>query len=365
MLTDTVLSIMFTMKYLRILLLLLLLPLSLHAAITATYDPMPVLFFEPSISPLPANRLVAHLGTLTIHTGGDNLFSPNLLTVNMSYDFYFTGPTSWGNTTNGQPDYQNSESQFYLYAVSTLKNKTVAQILNRGTNYHPIRSDQGNWNVATFVAELYLVSHHPLSYYKLNAQYILTRGTLGSFQVGVPTSSSDYKAGDPLVPINGSPATSTTPILSPGTNPENPIIYGDPPEHPTVLLAIKEQRNISLSQAIGTSTTKVAEAEIQMLNGQIGIQYAVDVIFTNVANTSSFQLLLQNGGSSSSTIPYGLHFNNTNVTPGQAIRWSGLTSTPQSQDIMVTGVTASAAQQALAGYYEDTIIVNIIPVDTI
>lgn len=354
------------MKYLRIVVLLLLFPLSLQGAITATYDPAPVLFFEPSISPLPANRMVARLGTLTIDTGGDPLFDPNLLTVNMSYEFSFTGPMAWSNHWDtGLPLYTEEASFFSLWAVSTVKGKKEANILFHEDNSHPIVNTNGNVNTNPFIVDFYVVSHHELTKYKPGGDYRLTGGTLGNFQIGVANQGSGYQNGGVNIPVNGSPPNSTTPILTPGTNPENPIIYGDPPEQPTALLTIKEQSAISLSQAIGGSTAKVAAAEIHMLNGQAGTQYAVDVVFTNLANTNPFRLVLQNGGSGFPTIPYALRFNNSAVVPGQAIRWQGLTNTPQSKDILVTGVAALAAQQALAGYYEDTIVVTIIPVDTI
>src|SRR5690554_3219005 len=102
-----------SMKHLRILVLLLLFPLTLQGAITATYDPEPVLFFEQGTGPPPLpDRLVAKLGTLTFTLVGTNqLFDPSLLTINMSYQFYFNGPI-----VNEQSGYEVTDTLFHLYA---------------------------------------------------------------------------------------------------------------------------------------------------------------------------------------------------------------------------------------------------------
>ncbi|MFA5448442.1 MAG: hypothetical protein WC233_09235 [Sphaerochaeta sp.] len=324
------------MKSLRILFLLLLLPIYLHAAITATYEPVPALHFEKGFSPLNTNKLIAHIGTLTIHADGEELFDPNILNVNLSIKVAFTGPMQWGGLA------QIQETFFHIYAVSTVNGVTQANPLWYDS-MQPLRSENGNLNVANFVAELYLVGDQDWSRYTPNATYTMTQGMLGGFKVGVANSEHGY---------NGSNST----LIS---------VNGNPPKLPSPQITIKGQQAISLHQAIGSLTTRVAEAEVVIHNGANGKQYAVDVVFTNLFNTSPFHLVWQGGGSNPPSIPYSLHFNNSNVTPGQPIRWEGLTHTPQSKDILVTGFTASAAQQALAGYYQDTIIVNVIPVNTI
>jgi hypothetical protein len=343
-------------------LLVILIPLTLHSAITANYDPVCPLVFEAGTS-LLTDHLVAHLGTVTItRVGNDRFFTPYFLTVGMDHVFSFTGPYK----PNGQ--YQDLPTQFNLYAVSTLKNTEKAQILDNEYGIHPIRANErGNWNVNNFVAEIYLVSANSLSCYKLNSNYHLTGGVLGNFQIGLSSGGNrEYRPGvDPLLPINGGSGTDTTPILNPGTNPADPIGYGEPSVLPTAWLIIKNQCAINLSDATHTGTTKVAEAEIQMLNCLDGDEYAVGVVFTNLANTNPFRLVLQVEGYSWCTIPYELRFNDENVTPGKAVRWEGLTNVPQSQNIMVTGVPPLAADQALSGFYQDTVFVTIIPDDTI
>ncbi len=280
----------------------------------------------------------------------------------MDYEFSFTGPYK----TNGQ--YQDEETPFTLYAVSTKGTSTIAHPLDKSSGIHPIRPhERGNWRLDEFVAEIYLVSANPLGNYKLNSNYYLTGGILGNFQVGMTGSANEYRTDDPILPVNGEPSGANTPILSPGIDLENnPIGYGEPSQQfPTALLTIKEVRAISLLDAIEDLTTEVAEAEIQMLNCLTGEEYAVDVVFTNLANTDPFRLVLQNGGAIPHTIPYCLHFNDAPVTPGLPICWDCLTNIPQSKKIFVTSVPPSAAEQALAGNYQDTVVVTIIPIDTI
>ncbi|WP_345907354.1 hypothetical protein [Sphaerochaeta sp. UBA5849] len=63
---------------------LLVLSAHLPAQSTATWLPKNPLYFEQGFSPLNTNKLVAHMGSLTIKPGGNQLFDPNILNVNLS-----------------------------------------------------------------------------------------------------------------------------------------------------------------------------------------------------------------------------------------------------------------------------------------
>lgn len=81
-----------------LILFLILFAFPVWATITATYEPNPYFHFEKGFSPLNTNRLVAHVGTLTFNTGGDDFFDPNIIHVNLSTQFGFTGPMVWPNS---------------------------------------------------------------------------------------------------------------------------------------------------------------------------------------------------------------------------------------------------------------------------
>ncbi|MDY0304722.1 MAG: hypothetical protein RBQ65_08815 [Sphaerochaeta sp.] len=338
-------------------LLLLLLPLTVGAAITATYEPNPNFHFEKSFAPLITGRLVAHIGTLTFNTNGENFFDPNIIHVNLSTQFGFTGPIVW---PNSNPKIE--ETFFHLYAVSTIKNKTQANPIWQGDGASPIRTDNGNLNVNVLVVQLYLVSDQPWSVYSLNSAYSLTTGTLGNFSVAVANQGGGYDQGGMDISLNGNPPGTSAPILPPGTSPTNPtIVYGDPPPQVNYDFSIINTQAINLLDGVGALKTKVADARIIVTNGQANTEYGVNVIFTNLANTNPFRLTMQDVNNPPS-IPYSLYFNNKMVIPGGDNEWTGLENGVQETlVIQVTEISADDANQALAGYYQDTIVVNILP----
>jgi hypothetical protein len=100
------------MRLLCAVLLIVLIPLTLHADFEATYEPAPVLFFEPGTAPLPTNKLVAKLGTLKIYRDSGPLHHPTLITITMSHEFWFTGPISSG---GGGSNYQTDTVLFFRF----------------------------------------------------------------------------------------------------------------------------------------------------------------------------------------------------------------------------------------------------------
>ena len=137
-----------------------------------------------------------------------------------------------------------------------------------------------------------------------------------------------------------------------------------PPEQANYDFLITNKQAITLADAVGNRKAKVAEAQITITNGQANKDYGVNVIFTNQANTNPFRLTMQNVNNRP-TIPYSLYFNNKTVIPGGDNEWTGLKNgITKSLDIQVTDVSVNDATMALAGSYQDVIIVNISPLDT-
>lgn len=349
-------------KLYALLAILLIILLSVGAAVTVTYEPSPALHFEPSFSPLDTGRLVGLIGTLTFTaTEGSNLYQPVLMTTAMSFEFNFTGPMSW----SGPGQYNNESSFFRLYAVSTANGKTEAVVLWHGNNAQMLRSSTEQINTNPLVVKLYVQSHHPISLYKPGGTYVLSSGTLGGFQIVMAKTTGGYNSGGTTtLSVNGAAPTTNTPILAPGTNPSAPIIYGDPPQQVSHTFSIINKQTINLLNAVGNLKAKVAEAQIIVSNGVANKNYGVNVTFTNQTNTNPFQLTMKNV-TNPPTIPYSLYFNNQSVTPGMPIPWNGLKNGTKTLDILVTGVSTNNANLALAGYYQDTIVVNIVPIDSI
>ncbi len=342
----------------------MILPLSVGAAIIVTYEPTAALYFEQGFSPLDTTKLVARLGTLTFtKTGNSALYDPTLLTTTMTYDFHFTGPMTWyTDQTTGLPVYSDQSSKFVLHAVSTVNGQSESRALWFGTA-NPLRTNGGTINANPFVVHLYVQSEQGVDHYQIGGSYRLTTGSLGGFQIALANSSSGYYNGATNVSVGGASPNANTPILAPGTNPSEPIIYGDPPQQVNYDFSILNKQTIDLANAVDKLTAKVAEAHITVSNGQANKDYGINVIFTNQANTNPFRLTMQQV-SNPPTIPYYLYFNNQTVTPGSAIPWTGLKNGTKKLDIQVTGVSANDANMALAGSYQDVIVVNITPIDT-
>jgi len=349
------------------LIVLILLPFSIGAAITVTYEPNTALHFELGSPPMNTAKLVAHIGTLTFTTTGNSkLYDPFLTTTAMTFQFKFTGPIAWStHWQTGLPDYQNAASLFYLYAVSTANGRAESNVLDRSGQAHPLRTGIPEITTNPFVVKLYVQSDADGFRYQPGGNYVLTEGVLGGFQIVVAnTAGGYYSGGRTNTSVNGASPTANTPILAPGTNPSEPIIYGDPPQQVIHDFQIINKQTINLTNAVGNLKAKVAEAQITVSNGQANKNYDVNVIFTNQANTNPFRMVMQNVNNPPS-IPYSLYFNNRTVTPGDIIPWTGLKNGTKNLDIQVTGVSTNDANLALSGSYKDVIVVNVIPIDTI
>ncbi|WP_298504300.1 hypothetical protein [uncultured Sphaerochaeta sp.] len=346
---------------------LLVLSAHLPAQSTATWLPKNPLYFEQGFSPLNTNKLVAHMGSLTIKPGGNQLFDPNILNVNLSTSFQFTGPITWSNHwQTGLPIYENQATFFTLYAVSTVKGVTQVNPLYQSDGSQPLRIENGNLNVSLFTAELYLVSDQDWWRYQPGGQYTLTNGTFGGFQVAVANNGGGYWPGNgTLVPVNNNDPTATTPFLSSGTStPPQPVPFGEPTNTVSYLLSILDNESFSITQAYGTQIARVARAQLTIANAASNTSYGVQVVFNNRYNNPYFSLHLD-GLSNLYSIPYTLHFNGQDVVGGSPIGWLGLLEGTHTKDIQVTKVDSIKADMAPAGIYSDTITINITPIDTI
>ena len=345
------------MRLLCTVLLVILIPLTLHAAVTASYDPEPVLFFEPSAEHphLPSDKLVAKLGTVTFT--GNPIHHPTFVPTTMTCEFVFSGPISSGNGghTPGNP-------LFFLYAVTTSHQGTTVKQLNDDTKYHALQSHNGN--ISPVVVHLYLVSELALSRFKEGGAYTLFEGNLEGFQIGVANSGSGYQPGsDPLVPINGLPADTPTPILPEESNPEAPIIYGDPINTVNCTFTIINEQPFELDQVYSTGSAEVATAQISLSNVASDQTYGVTLTFTNAADTPPFLMTLQETMTDPPTIEYRLLFDNNLLNVGGSVDWKNLTDETFTEDIYVTGISSSIGQSYLSGSYSDTVYVNITPIE--
>lgn len=353
----------------KILLTVIIFSLSLFflGAVTATYQAKPHLHFQTfnevyqtryggtGTNPF-TGKLVTHIGAFTIDTEG--LTVQNLaLFSQLDTNYEFKGPRTTG---------PNAKFGFRPASVVFYNNQQWGGYLDQGTKT-PIEPRGVPMN-GTIIVDFYLVSDEPASVFIMDGAYTHNAGQMNTFYVSFATQSDFWNATFDPMSVNGGEPGQSLPYLDGGPEfTDEEIPYGDPPVVETLDYAISvlNERSISLFDAIEDKKTKVADLQASVTNGAPNMSYALDVVFTNYANTNPFRMTLQDNSNNSPTIPYKLFFNNEEAKPGKRITWDGLSNLTKTLEIQVYGINAQAAQQALAGYYQDTIIVNVIPVDTI
>src|SRR5690554_3281182 len=161
-------------------------------------------------------------------------------------------------------------------------------------------------------------------------------------------------------PPGGEPPADPTPIPEGGAGAPIPEIpYGDDPLPIMFQINIVENSPFILSQAYN-SDVKVATAELTVINGEPGQTYAVEFKFSNPQNANTFSLRPQ-GNPNGYAIPYRLKFGSINNVVGNTLyEWDSLSHIgANSRDIKVYDISRSVAENAPAGTFEDTILVEI------
>ena len=327
----------------------------LSADITVNYTPSPYLYFERGNAPFSQNDFVAKLGTLVFdNPDGDIIQDPLLLSYNGDLQFTFTG----------EMDHDRPEDSNFRLA-SAWNNKW--RYIDNQTS-HLLKNENLQLTDTSVSIGIYLISTQKANRYIEGAIYTWTSGTFGSFNLQI--QDEDDQNNNVYVPVNGQeiiegqPPSSTTSLLQPGqTIPDDPIPYGDPIEQVNFLLSILQVENFPIEDAYIGSQIQVAEAQLMLQNGIEGFPYAVNITFRNAQNNPNFYLHLNNN-ESLYAIPYVLLFGTQEVTGGISLTWENLLYPSNSKPISISGIERTQAEAALAGTYQDTIFVEITPIDS-
>lgn len=354
-----------------LLLLLSLVFLPLTAAILATYAPSPSLSFTTGTPPFASTDFVAHLGTLTITaTAGETLYQPSLVNVQISNTFQFTGPVTWSNHwQTGLPVYQEQGTTFYFTAVTTELGVTGYRKLWGSGGTAPLTTTKDSLGVSVFEVKFYFLSDHAASIYKPGAVYTMTSGSIGSFNVAVaPNDQGIYNQqsnniyvsiNGQTIPPGGGPPLDPPTVIPPGT-PALP--YGDPPDNAIYGFSILDEQSFSLPDGYQANTALIAKAQLALSNTLVGRTYGVDITFSKLPGSSSFALR-PTGSPLVYAIPYQLKFLGQTVIKDVSIPWTPLSDGMNTQDIHITGISATVALAAPSGSYLDTIVVTITPIE--
>jgi hypothetical protein len=339
---------------------------SLGATVTATYqsDSNPY-FTKGSSLPFDSDDFILHLGTLTFHSSDGKLYDPSLTNITVPNSVDIVGPMTWYSNSSGAVYTDDSISNSRVMAVYTnpkTGSKETNEIWGNAVTW-PITDINGNLNTTSFVVDFYLVSYQTSDHYKPGGTYTLNPAPpIGEFNVAVADNGSGIYSSSTAVSLNGS-TTTKVPLLSSGITSIEYTDAGSSSDE-IYLFSILDNDEFSVSDAIGSASTKVATAQLSISNGTTGETYAVTVTFSDSGNNQTFELKLD-GTDEDHTIPYYLEFLGQQVLGGDPIDWDTLHAGTNEEDIKVTGINSYDEEQALSGTYQDTITVTVIPEDTV
>ena len=346
--------------------LLMLSLAGLSGAVTATYNPQSFFIFKlgPDISTAltPANtfgpnKLVAHIGTLTIFAENEGLMRPYLMTNDFIRPYMFSGVfNDWGGGVH--------ETEFYLYAFTSLSAAPFPLWLEDGTEALAGYSN-AVIEVNPFVVDFFVVSHFDAQYYEEGELYEHVGGTLGAFNVTKLGYDNKGKWIHVYIPVNeqelpedGSPPTNPIPVIGDVPGAQVPSIpYGGEPPPVTYLLSIVDVISFPIEQAYDSSSIDIATCQLVLQNAS-GTDNAVHITFNSSTPYSPFRLH-HTDSSIIYMIPYSLYFLGDEVVPGEQIPWESLQNGLNESIISVGNIDHALAENAPAGNYRDTIYVEV------
>ncbi|NLA92259.1 MAG: hypothetical protein GX842_02310 [Spirochaetales bacterium] len=357
-------------RVLFLIVIILLLTHTLFSAITATYVPANPVYFKKGnevstpntpAGSFPSNKLVAHLGTVTITKGpNDRYWDPFLVNIGTADNISFIGPyVSWDG-------YQVQTTQLTVHGKSSMQSSPVDYWLSDET--WPLQSWHGTEITDNpYVVDFFLKSRNDTSNYDENGIYTIPSGELGSFNIRITTDLNNkvteyISINGQEIPPGGDPPATSVPIPEGGPGaPITDIPVGDVPTPLMYHINIRNEPPFDLSRSYDSSGVKVATTEVVIGNGEVGVNYNLQVKFTNPQNTADFTLRPKNQPQGYS-IPYSLRFGDINgIKGGTLYDWNNLLSTNvNSKELKIYNLNKSRADQAPAGVFEDTITVEIL-----
>ncbi len=349
----------------------LVLTQALFGAITATYVPANPVYFKKGneistpntpAGSFPSNRLVAHLGTVTIFKGpNDRYWDPFLVNINTVDNVSFIGPyISWDG------EYREQTTQLTIHGKSSMQSSPIDYWLS--DDEWPLQSWYGTEITDNpYVVDFFLKSRKEASDYDENGIYTIPPGELGSFNIKV-TTDLDRKIEKYIsingqeIPPGGQPPATSVPIPEGGPGaPITDIPIGDVPLPLMYHIIIRNESPFDLNHSYNSTGVKVATTEVVIGGGEAGVYHNLQVRFTNPQNSPDFTLRPK-GNLYGYSIPYSLRFGDiSGIKGGTLYDWNNILSNSSNfKEIQIYNVDKSKADLAPAGIFEDTITVEIL-----
>lgn len=314
-------------------------------------------------------HFVAHLGTLTITTEGNNLKDPNLYAINMDTNISISGYVNY----DGQ--YVLAETPVEVWAITQVGGvfKSVVQLQNGSTNLAPNAGNILN-NQSSMISYIILINTTKgYGYFIPGMVYTITNSNgLGSFTVSVdPQGGGSSSVPVPIV-VDGQ-VLPEAPIINVGgdVTPDIPFEGDDddyPFTHEFLFSIVSNVDSFDLYDAIGGRKAAIATAQLQVSYGVPNKEYRVQIAFTSSAPGELFEMHL-NGDPSQYPLPYYLYLDGEYMPKNVFALWDGIFAptgnTMVQRPITVVVQEGTLLDGAPQGAYSDTVTVLIIPLDTL
>lgn len=363
-------------------LMLAFIPFLIFGAVTAEYTPEEQVVLQVRPGPYTSDTtLGAKLGTLIVTTTeGDKIHTPTWGTV----DEVWGGVPLKGAMraiANG-PFWDDATDTFYIMSVAYPEGYPGPPTIQRleGTYTPIIKLSSSTVSVNPFRVELWLINtalenrnatviFRPASYFRLNTVYTLPEDFSPMFSFISAKNPSTHtftlmKAdGTPesafgsYVAVNGTTGSNSIDIAS-GLDPGG-MPYIDPQQTVSFSVFLSEQSTtFDLFEAVGTNRKDVNTMTFVVSNGESGIDYSQEVIFTDTS-TGSDDFMLHDQEPGPALIPFSLYFGSEEVTKGEPVTWNTLQNGDNTRTIRIGGIDEIAIQGLASGTYSDRITVEI------
>lgn len=335
-----------------------------------TYGPpSPIASFSSADTGIQADDFAALLGILTITTTSNTLFDPSIICLNFDpATISIEGYYKVGDLI------QYGEIPIVVRAVTVRDNAVIASVLVQTSTTSLVKSS-GNVLPSGGSIQSYICivategtfdSFIPGTTYTvpedepLGSFAVTTEGTANTtYEVPISVNNAEPGETAPIVPDTGDPT------------PEIPFEGESDPLLPSYDVTIVQgDTTFALSEALAGLNPEIADVQLYVANGMAGTEYGVYIAFTQPNADPGFKLHLD-GDLALQAIPYHLYLGGAEMTKNQFVQWRGIyipeqnTSTTQTKVVTVSIASGTEVDSAVAGEYKDTVLVVIMPLDTI
>jgi hypothetical protein len=343
---------------------------------TSNYQQVPILRFSygpPTSLPSSGSQInsldfCALLGVVTITPNGNQLYKPNMYSLNMNANLFIEGYVRQSNTIT-----YNNEIPVKIRAITVLKNSVEQSVIvQNGTVSLGKQNGNALQGADSFSVYLVLVNDQRIpNYFIPGTTYRLTDSSnVGTFQVGAATgNNSNPQTID--ITLNGVNPQIDAPFIGdggpPSSTPDIPYA-GDFEFSHRYNFSIISHGGFDIHDALFGHRPTIATLQLEVLEAEPNKEYGVDIAFRS-SNPSGFKLHL-NGDLSQHGFDYRLYLEQQEIENNAFMRWRQLytqnaTMCSATKEVKVSIDPSEELNSAPEGLYRDTVTVFIVSLDTL